>query len=188
MGKAFAPTALSSACLPEGNEKLLLPCQLSIWWAEKREIKQVIHKSTKGTTALGGSSQWLRNTSCFFIGLDDLYFPEDFFLFFSSFFYFFFLQGEIVCLKCVTSRCWAQGDVCFQADNAENAWNEKNQIGPLSKFCRSSGGSSLKSSMKRNKVRAKEVEQPWYCSIILILFLGLGTLHLHRVVFSLKGN
>lgn len=53
-------------CLPEGNEEALLSCQLSICWLEKREIKQVIPKSTKGNTALSGSRWWLRNTAYFF--------------------------------------------------------------------------------------------------------------------------
>jgi len=57
MGKAFVPTALSRACLPEGNKKPILSCQLSNWWPEKKEIKQVIHKTTKGATALAVSSQ-----------------------------------------------------------------------------------------------------------------------------------
>lgn len=111
------------------------------------------------------------------------------------FFSFFFFPGR---WDCVIESLWhlitehkgtkAVTGLCFQADNAKNAWNERNHIGALSELCTSSGGSSLKSSMKGNKVRAKEVEQPWNCSILLFLFQGLGTLHLHGVVFSLKGN
>lgn len=64
----------------------------------------------------------------------------------------------------------------------------RNQIGALTKFYRSRESSSLKNSRKVSKVRVKEVEQPWNCSTLLFMFLGLRTLHLHREVFSLKGN
>lgn len=109
--------------LPEGTEEVLLSCQLSICWLENREIKQVIPKSTKRNTALAGSRWWLRNTACFFIGLDALYLPEDFFSFiFSSVFPFPFCRVRLCCWECVTSHCWAWGakamsGLCFQADN-----------------------------------------------------------------------
>lgn len=64
----------------------------------------------------------------------------------------------------------------------------RNQIGALTKLYRSRESSSLKNSRKVSKVRVKEIEQPWNCSTLPFMFLGLRTLHLHREVFSLKGN
>lgn len=177
MGIAFAPTASSSACLPEGNEKPLPCCQLSIWWPEKREINQVIQ-----------SSWWLRNTSCFFIGLDALYWLLFFFL---------FLLFHFARWRCVVESRWhltaehkgtkAVTERCFQADSATKARKERNQIGDLSKFSRSSG-ESWRAVWKWTKSQRSRAALKLLHTLLLFLFQGLRTPHLHQAVFSLKGN
>lgn len=158
----------------------------------KKEIKHGIHKSIRGMKALAGSSQRLRNTSCFlsdFLLAWRLYYL----LFFFFFLLFLFARWDCAVESVWQLYCWAQRmkvvpGQYLQAANAKNLWNLRTQIGALWKFCRSSGGFSLKSSVKGNKVRAKEIKQPWNYSSLLFLFLGLETLPLHWVVFSLKGE
>lgn len=90
------------------------------------------------------------------------------------------LAAERKGTKAVTERC-------FQGDNARNAWKERNQIGDLCVFDRSSGG-SWRAAWKWKKSQRSRAALKLLHTPLFFLFQGLRTLHLHQVVFSLKGN